>query len=81
MLLDKNRKERILWRSRRGLLEMDLLLERFLSKHLDTLTEEEITVYDGFLQLSDNDFLDMAMGRKDPQEILEIELMNKIRNS
>ncbi|MCC6069280.1 succinate dehydrogenase assembly factor 2 [Ferrovum sp. PN-J185] len=81
MLLDKNRKERILWRSRRGLLEMDLILERFLSKHLDTLTEEEITVYDGFLQLSDNDFLDMAMGRKDPQEILEIELMNKIRNS
>jgi succinate dehydrogenase flavin-adding protein (antitoxin of CptAB toxin-antitoxin module) len=81
MQLDKNRKERIIWRSRRGLLEMDLILERFLSKHLDSLSEDEILVYDGFLQLPDNDFLDMAMGRKDPQDILEIALMNKIRNS
>lgn len=44
MQLDKNRKERIIWRSRRGLLEMDLILERFLSKHLDSLSEDEILV-------------------------------------
>ncbi|HQT80914.1 MAG: hypothetical protein B7Z60_02210 [Ferrovum sp. 37-45-19] len=81
MTLDRNRVDRIIWRSRRGLLEMDLILERFLSKHLSSLTEEEILVYDTFLLLSDNDLLDLAMGRREVEGAAEIELMNKIRTS
>lgn len=60
---------------------MDLILERFLSKHLNSLSEEELLVYDNFLLLSDNEFLDLVMERAEPQELAELHLLQKIRNS
>ena len=57
-------RERARWRSRRGLLELDLLLEKFLARRLDTLDEERLQAYDELLLLPDNELLDIAMGRK-----------------
>jgi len=56
-------RERARWRSRRGLLELDLLLERFLAVRLETLDEAQLQVYDELLLLPDNELLDIAMGR------------------
>ena len=55
--------ERLRWRSRRGLLELDLILTRFLATRLETLSSDEIRLFDEVLRLSDNDFLDIVMGR------------------
>ena len=55
--------ERLRWRSRRGLLELDLILTRFLQARLETLSQEEIGILDEVLRLSDNDFLNLLMGR------------------
>jgi succinate dehydrogenase flavin-adding protein (antitoxin of CptAB toxin-antitoxin module) len=55
--------ERLRWRSRRGLLELDLILTRFLQTKLEALSQEEIGIFDEVLRLSDNDFLDLLMGR------------------
>jgi Uncharacterized conserved protein len=55
--------ERLRWRSRRGMLELDLILTRFLQAKLETLSQEEIGIFDDVLRLSDNDFLDLLMGR------------------
>lgn len=55
--------ERLRWRSRRGLLELDLILTRFLQAKLETLSQEEIGIFDEVLRLSDNVFLDLLMGR------------------
>ncbi len=55
--------ERLRWRSRRGLLELDLFLTRFLETKLETLSLQEIEIFDEVLRLGDNDFLDLLMGR------------------
>ncbi len=81
MELFTREQERIRWRSRRGLLEMDLILQRFLDRHLRTLSEAEVRAYDALLQLPDNDFLDLAIGRKNPEEAELIPVLEKIRQS
>jgi antitoxin CptB len=73
--------ERIRWRSRRGLLEMDLVLQRFLERHLASLGESELKAYDALLQLPDNDLLDLVMGRREPDEGGQKRLLEKIRQS
>jgi succinate dehydrogenase flavin-adding protein (antitoxin of CptAB toxin-antitoxin module) len=55
--------ERLRWRSRRGLLELELILTRFLQTKLETLSQEEIGIFEEVLWLSDNYFLDLLMGR------------------
>ena len=56
--------DRIRWRARRGLLENDLLLKRFLETELEGLSPDELHALDALLLLSDNDLLDLLMGRK-----------------
>lgn len=49
--------------ARRGLLENDLILERFFRRYADTLTEEQGVVLGQLLALSDNDLMDLLIGR------------------
>ena len=49
-------KNRLKWGCRRGLLELDIIFERFLEKN-DPQGLEEL------LELPDNDLLDIVMGR------------------
>lgn len=51
------------WRSRRGMLENDLLLERFYARN-KTLTRSQADALTQLLKLSDNDLLDLLVGRK-----------------
>jgi len=50
---------RLKWNCRRGLLELDLILERFLKTNPSEKAFEEL------LELPDNDLLDIVMGRSD----------------
>ena len=47
---------RFAWRCRRGLLELDIVLQDFVQHHYDTLTLEELQEFDGLLALPDNEF-------------------------
>jgi antitoxin CptB len=58
--------DRIRWRCRRGLLELDLVLERFLAQRFDRLDAAERDLFDELLDAPDNDLLDMALGRTEP---------------
>ena len=58
--------DRIRWRCRRGLLELDLVLERFLAQRFDRLDADERSLFDELLDAPDNDLLDMALGRMEP---------------
>jgi len=53
------------WRSRRGLLELDLVLERFLAQRLDALDQDQLEAYRRLLDLPDTDFLDVVNGKAD----------------
>jgi len=60
--------DRIRWRCRRGLLELDLILNRFLEIHFDRLDARQRDLFNQLLDESDNDLLDWTLGRKEPFE-------------
>ncbi len=78
-VIDDRRFDRLRWKARRGLLENDLLLSRFLDKHLESLDDAGLTALDQLLQLGDNDLLDLLMGRKLSGDAAEADLVNKIQ--
>jgi antitoxin CptB len=56
--MDEIELKRLLWRSRRGLLELDLQLERFAREVVPALAPADLEVYRDVLLLADNDLLD-----------------------
>jgi antitoxin CptB len=63
---DPARRRRLRWRARRGLLENDLVLTRFLDEHEAALTDAEVAGLDRLLDLSDNELLDLILARTEP---------------
>jgi len=57
--------DRIRWRCRRGLLELDLVLQTFLEHRFDRLDAEQRQRFDELLDEPDNDLLDLALGRRE----------------
>jgi len=60
--------DRVRWRCRRGLLELDLVLVDFLERCYDGLGPEERRMFDELLEWPDNELLDLALGRSEPAE-------------
>jgi antitoxin CptB len=73
--------DRIRWHCRRGLLELDILLTRFLDKELVSLNKQELVELDQLLQLQDNDLLDMVLDKAPLQEVRLLPILEKIRNA
>ena len=71
--------DRIRWRCRRGLLELDLILKRFLENHFDGLDARQRDLFNQLLDESDNDLLDWALGRRDPFETRYLPLVELLR--
>lgn len=57
-------RRRLRWRARRGLLENDLLFERFLDRHQDELDATQAAALQRLLELPDNDLLDLLLERR-----------------
>jgi antitoxin CptB len=54
---------RLSWRFRRGLLELDIVLQRFSKNHLKGLSSQELLALDSLLSLADNEFLDVVTSK------------------
>ena len=63
---DPANRSRLRWRARRGLLENDLILTRFLDQHEGSLSDAEVDGLTRLLDLSDNDLMDVILARKEP---------------
>ena len=70
-LLDERALSKLRWRCRRGLLENDLFIERFFARHESGLTVRQADALGILMDLSDNDLLDLLLGRKPLQGDLE----------
>ncbi len=57
------------WRTRRGLLENDLFIERFFNRYEQLLTVRHANSLNALMDLSDNDLLDLHLSRKSLQDI------------
>lgn len=55
---------RFAWRCRRGLLELDIVLQDFVSKQFDSLNMGELQAFDDMLELPDNEFWDLINSSK-----------------
>ena len=62
---DMKNLERIRWRSRRGLLELDIVLGRFIDRHYAKLDETGQRAFEELLDTPDNPLWDMIAGRKE----------------
>jgi antitoxin CptB len=60
---DARRFARLRWRCRRGMLENDLILARFLDARGEAITEDEVAALDRLLDLTDNELWDLLSGR------------------
>ena len=71
-LVDARDLSRLKWRCRRGLLENDLLIERFFTRHEPTLTQAQARSLQVLMDLADNDLLDLLLRRSEPSgELLQ----------
>lgn len=63
-LVDERALSKLRWRCRRGLLENDIFIARFFKKFEATLTVKQAQGLSALMELSDNDLLDLHLGRK-----------------
>jgi antitoxin CptB len=69
---DPANRARLRWRSRRGLLENDLLLTRFLDAHEAELSDDDVDALTRLLDLADNPLLDLILARSEPDGDLDL---------
>ena len=60
--------DRVRWHCRRGLLELDLILERFTKRHLEQLDKDKLIQFKELLALDDNELLDLIMLRTELED-------------
>lgn len=63
--MDRLQHDRLKWKCRRGLLELDLVLERFLQSEAETLSQRDAAMLSALLDQPDNDLWDLVIGRSD----------------
>jgi antitoxin CptB len=71
--------ERLRWRCRRGLLELDIVLGRFVEQHYARLDEAQQAAFDVLLDMPDTVLWDMITGRQDAAQNEQQALLEKIR--
>jgi antitoxin CptB len=69
---------RVRWRCRRGLLELDLLLGRFVERYYHGLSDAERSLFNQLLQTPDPTLLAYLQGQEDPSPELQ-PIVAKIR--
>ena len=70
VLTDRDR-VRLRWRARRGLLENDLIITRYLDAHEKSLTDVEVGALTVLFELGDNELLDLLLARTEPDGALD----------
>ncbi len=83
--LSEHDRLRLRWRARRGMLENDLIITRFLDAHETSMTDGDVAALTALLELSDNDLLDLLLGRKQPDAPLDTpavcDLLERLRSA
>ncbi len=71
--------ERVRWRTRRGLLELDIILTRFVNSSYEMLDDSEQQIFETLLDMPDNTLWDMIAGRQEAVHGEMQVLLEKIR--
>ena len=74
-------KDRLYWASRRGMLELDLVLMPFLEKIYPTLSEDDQKRYQNLLESEDQDLFSWFLRRENPEDPELIKIVQIIRET
>ncbi|KTC77753.1 Flavinator of succinate dehydrogenase [Legionella bozemanae] len=80
-MLDPKEKTRLAWHCRRGMLELDLILQHFLEHQLVHLSVKELEAFNSLLSCTDPELFAWLMGHEDPQDKELKKIVAIIRNS
>lgn len=78
-ILDPASLQRVRWRCRRGLLELDIVLGRFVDVHYARLDASEQQIFEQLLDMADNPLWDLITGRS-CEENAQAVLLEKIKS-
>ncbi len=78
-MMTPEKKAQLTWHSRRGMLELDLILGRFVERFLDELTDEQSMQYEYLLSQSDPDLYAWLMGYEKPMDEKCVTIVEFIR--
>ena len=78
--IDSRRLARVRWRCRRGMLENDLVLARYLDRRGAAITGEEVAMLDRLLELPDDALWDLIAGRAEPADAAVAPLVAALRS-
>jgi antitoxin CptB len=70
---------RLAWRCRRGMLELDIVLTRFVAQQFDALSLAEMHAFDAMLTLPDNVFWQMISANALPADAVQCAVIQKIK--
>ena len=63
--MERARRDRLQWKCRRGLLELDLVLSQFLERQVAAMSAVELAAFDELLDYPDTELWDVVSGRSD----------------
>lgn len=72
---------RLRWRCRRGMRELDRILEGFLDCGFDRLSAEEKARFEEFLEYPDPDLHAYLLGKAEPSDVKLAALLERIRET
>lgn len=76
---NSNNLNRLRWKCRRGMLELDLMLLKFLDERYSTLTPKEQTQFEQLLEMPDPVLQEYLYGISIPEEAEIKKIIEKIR--
>jgi antitoxin CptB len=69
---------RLSWRCRRGMLELDIVLQRFAEHQLMSLDVAELSAFDVLLDFPDNEFLDVVTDKSSVDAAISTPAMQRL---
>ena len=74
-------RSKLIWRCRRGIREMDIVLQEFLEQSYDALNEPDKNAFKQLLDEADLDILNWLMGKDEPKTNELVHIVTLIRES
>lgn len=78
-MLTPQKKAQLTWHCRRGMLELDLILQRFMAGDVDTLDSQDIARFERLLAAQDPDLYAWLMGYETPVDVELQKIVKRIQ--
>ena len=78
-MISSTQKAKLTWHCRRGMLELDLILQKFLAERLDDMSAGQLSAFENLLNEADPDLYSWLMGYATPTDKELAEIVTTIR--